>query len=189
MTMVLIILIVFMIAGGLIAIQTERLLASVISVGAVGFLLAIAFLLLGAPDIAITQVVVEVLSLIILIRATLHRDLRTVSGTRESFGGIVTLVVLLVILLGGLRMLHDFPEFGSPAMERFPDAPSQVYLRTGASRTGAPNIVTAILLDFRAYDTLGEATVLFCAILGACVLLRKRARTGPVPPDNQDKPT
>ena len=36
--------------------------------------------------------------------------------------------------------------------------------------------MTAILLDFRAYDTLGEATVLFCAIWGALAILRKKAR-------------
>jgi len=42
--------------------------------------------------------------------------------------------------------------------------------------TGAPNLVTAVLLDFRAWDTLGEATVLFCAALGAAAILRRNAR-------------
>ena len=54
--------------------------------------------------------------------------------------------------------------------------PSKTYVREGMERTGAANIVTAILLDFRAYDTLGEATVLFCAILGALAILRQKAR-------------
>ena len=40
-------------------------------------------------------------------------------------------------------------------------------LEVGLEQTGAANYVMAVLLDFRAYDTLGEATVLFCAILGA----------------------
>ena len=40
-------------------------------------------------------------------------------------------------------------------------------------------IVTAVLLDFRAWDTLGEATVLFCAALGTVAVLRRKARIKP----------
>ena len=40
------------------------------------------------------------------------------------------------------------------------------------------NIVTAILLDYRAYDTLGEASVLFCAVLGVAAILRRGAKGG-----------
>lgn len=49
------------------------------------------------------------------------------------------------------------------------------YLVSGV-KTGAPNRVTAVLLDFRAYDTLGEATVVFTAVLGCYALLRTRGR-------------
>ncbi|MBN1270227.1 MAG: DUF4040 domain-containing protein, partial [Kiritimatiellae bacterium] len=73
----LVILLLLMIIAALVAIETSNLLSSIISVGAVGFLLSIAFLLLGAPDIAITQIVVEILCLVILIRATISRDLTT----------------------------------------------------------------------------------------------------------------
>jgi len=61
-------------------------------------------------------------------------------------------------------------------MDRFADAPSTTYLQEGLAGTGAPNIVTAVLLDFRAWDTLGEATVLFCAALGTLAVLRRNAR-------------
>ena len=70
----LLILMIFMIVGSVIAIETKNLLSSVISVGVVGFGLSIAFLMLGAPDIAITQMVVEILILVILIRATITTD-------------------------------------------------------------------------------------------------------------------
>ena len=72
-----------MIIGAVIAIETRDLLSSIISLGAIGFGVSIAFLFLGAPDIAITQVVVEILTLVILIRATIKRDLVSVSGDRE----------------------------------------------------------------------------------------------------------
>ena len=79
-------------------------------------------------------------------------------------------------------------QFGQPVMDRFADAPSNTYLRDGLEQTGAANIVTAILLDFRAYDTLGEATVLFCAVMGALTVLRRQAKaeTGPA---NQEQET
>ncbi|MCK5381898.1 MAG: DUF4040 domain-containing protein [Candidatus Latescibacteria bacterium] len=176
MSDLLVILQLLMIVGALIAIETTNLLSSIICLGAVGFLLSIAFLLLGAPDIAITQVVVEILCLVILIRAAISRELITISGDREFFGMVVTVVLLIVLVVFSVRMFDEFPEFGQSAMERFSDAPSATYVEQGLEKTGAANIVTAILLDFRAYDTLGEATVLFCALFGALAILRKKAR-------------
>ena len=86
---ILVVLILLMIIGAIVAIETRGLLASIICVGAVGFLLSIAFLFLGAPDVAITQLVVEILCLVILIRATISRDLTSVTGYRDLFGLIV----------------------------------------------------------------------------------------------------
>lgn len=173
---ILILLLLLMIVGAIIAIETTNLLSSIVCVGAVGFLISMAFLVLGAPDIAITQLVVEILCLIILIRATISRDLTTVSGDREFFGLTVTIAVVLILAMIGIATFVDFPTFGEPVMERIKDAPSETYLRDGLAKTGAANAVTAVLLDFRAYDTLGEATVLFCAILGALAILRRKAR-------------
>ena len=48
---------------------------------------------------------------------------------------------------------------------------------TGASETGAANAVMGVLLDYRAYDTLGEATVIFASILGVYTILRRVGRT------------
>ena len=61
MTEIIIALIVLMIIGALVAIETPNMLHAVISVGAVGFLLSMVFLFLSAPDLAITQVLVETL--------------------------------------------------------------------------------------------------------------------------------
>ena len=68
-------LLFFMIAAAVIAVEVKDLLSSVIAVGAVGIALCMAFLALKAPDLAIMQLVVEILSLIILIRATIRKDL------------------------------------------------------------------------------------------------------------------
>ena len=163
MEIILLFLMAFMIIGSIIAIETKNLLSSVISVGVVGFSLSIVFLMLGAPDIAITQVVVEILILVVLIRATVTTDNTAIEGPRDTFPFVSSLIFFGLFLMFAFFAVQELPKFGEPVMKV-----SKEYLRTGVEQTGATNIVTAVLLGFRGYDTLGEATVLF-AILCAFV--------------------
>ena len=170
------ILLLFMIIAAFIAVETKNLLSAVICVGAVGFGASIMFLFLRAPDIAITQIVVEVLALIILIRACISCERTFISGPREFFGVIVSVVIIFVIFLAGIKILETLPDFGIAIFAETPEAASQTYIAEGLQETGAANIVASVILDFRAYDTLGEATVLFTAIIGATVILRKKPK-------------
>ncbi|MEA3366784.1 MAG: hydrogenase subunit MbhD domain-containing protein, partial [Planctomycetota bacterium] len=86
----------FMLIGALIAIETRDLLSSVICVGAIGFGTSLVFLLLGAPDLAITQVVVEILVLVVLVRVVITRRDETHATSRA------TLPVGLVLLALGV---------------------------------------------------------------------------------------
>ena len=169
-------LLLFMIIAAIIAVETGDLLSSVICVGAIGFGGSLMFLFLRAPDIAITQIVVEVLGLIILIRATISRDLTFITGDREFFGTVVSVVIILVIFLAGIKVFETLPDFGTAIFAEAPEAASQTYIAEGLQKTGAANIVASVILDFRAYDTLGEATVLFTSIIGATVILRKKTK-------------
>ena len=170
------ILLAFMIIAAFIAVETTDLLSSVICIGAIGFGACLMFLFLGAPDIAITQIVVEVLGLIILIRATIARDLTFITGDREFFGVVVSVVIVFVIFLAGVEVFKTLPAFGTPIFAQAPGAASQTYVAKGLEDTGAANVVASVILDYRAYDTLGEATVLFTSIIGATVILREKAR-------------
>jgi len=170
------ILLLFIIIAAIIAVETRDLLSSVICVGAIGFGGSLMFLFLRAPDIAITQIVVEVFGLIILIRATISRDLTFITGDREFFGMVVSIVIIFVIFLAGMRILDTLPDFGAPVFAEAVDAASQTYIKEGLQKTGAANLVASVILDFRAYDTLGEATVLFTSIIGATVILRKKSK-------------
>jgi multicomponent Na+:H+ antiporter subunit B len=170
------VLLVFIIIAAFIAVETKNLLSSVICIGAIGFGASIMFLFLRAPDIAITQIVVEVLGLIILIRATIARDLTFITGDREFFGVIVSVVIIFVISLAGIKVFETLPDFGTPIFTQVPAAASETYISDGLEKTGAANLVSSVILDFRAYDTLGEATVLFTSIIGATVILRKKSR-------------
>ncbi|MHC4426576.1 MAG: hydrogen gas-evolving membrane-bound hydrogenase subunit E, partial [Planctomycetota bacterium] len=158
---ILYILLLFIIIAALVAVETKNLLSAVICIGAIGFGASIMFLFLRAPDIAITQIVVEVLGLIILIRATISRDLTFISGDREFFGTVVSIVIVFVIFVAGMRVLGTLPDFGTPIFAEVPDAAAQRYVEKGLEETGAANLVASVILDYRAYDTLGEATVLF----------------------------
>src|SRR3989339_966471 len=93
------ILLFFMIFAAIAALEVKDLLSSVIAVGAVGFALSIAFLVLKAPDLAITQLVVEILCLIILIRATLKRDLPFSISGRWVFNTSVAVLFVIVFLI------------------------------------------------------------------------------------------
>jgi len=166
----------FMIIAALMSLFTKDLLSAVVALGAVGFGSSVLFLLLKAPDVALTQIVVEVLTLVILIRAVISRDVKPLSGLRDmpsaAASGVLVLLFFTfaaVIVIGALR-------FGTPAMTANLDAPARTYISEALRQTGAANAVGSVLLDYRAYDTLGEATVLFTAIVGALVLLRRKSR-------------
>ncbi len=171
MELYLFILLIFMIIGSIIAIETRNLLSSVISVGVVGFSLSIAFLLLRAPDIAITQIVVEILILVVLIRATITMDNTAIEKHWDTFSFVSSLIFFGLFLIFAFLAVQDLHRFGEPLL-----TVSKRYLADGARETGAANLVTGILLDYRAYDTIGEATVLFTSIVGAFVILRRRGR-------------
>jgi multicomponent Na+:H+ antiporter subunit B len=167
------IMLLFLIIACLIAVQTDNLLSSIICVGAVGAIGSLMFLFLYAPDIAITQIVVEVLALVVMVRVTISRDVTFISGDRELFGTVASIVIILIIFLGGIEIFRTLPAFGVPVFSQFSNAASHTYISRGLQETGAANLVSSIILDYRGYDTLGEATVLFASVIGATVILRK----------------
>lgn len=165
------ILLLFMIVGAIIAIEVKDLLSSVVAVGAVGLGLSMVFLLLKAPDVAITQLVVEILCLIILIRATLNRDMPLSDTGRAGWNAVAAAIFIGVFLLLSMKGVQELPEFGQPVMRV-----AREYIQEGLASTGAGNLVGSIILDFRAYDTLGEATVLFAAVIGVLTVMRRVGR-------------
>jgi multisubunit Na+/H+ antiporter MnhB subunit len=142
-----------------------------VAVGVSGLGLCITFLFLKAPDLAITQLVVEILCLIILIRASIQKDLPFSVSGRWFLNTLIALVFVAVFLSVAYLSLKELPSFGSPLMKV-----SKYYLTQGLEQAKATNLVSAINLNFRAYDTLGEATTLFAAAIGVMAVMRKKAR-------------
>jgi multisubunit Na+/H+ antiporter MnhB subunit len=76
---------------------------------------------------------------------------------------IIVLVVLGYFIFDAVNLDYGRPRSGV----------SEYYIAKGVAETGALNLVTAIYLNYRVYDTLGEATVFFASALGVYMLLRK----------------
>jgi multicomponent Na+:H+ antiporter subunit B len=170
------VLLAAMIIAALVAIQIKDLLAAAVALGIVGFSVAIMFILLQAPDLAIVQIVVETLTVVFfaaVILRTTNTDTTIMGGLKRElvFPTVIYAAfgVIFLILVG--RALAELPKFGSPTM-----LVAREYIALGLERTGAANVVAAIILDFRGYDTLGEATVLFTAVVGVLTIMRRAGR-------------
>jgi multicomponent Na+:H+ antiporter subunit A len=155
-------------AGAILAAVLRSRLASVAALGAMGAAIVVLFMLFSAPDLAMTQMVVETLTVILLVLVFYHlppvvRRSGAASRSRDllvaiGFGALMSVLVLAV---AAVHPAKDVAEYF--LAESYPSAHGQ-------------NVVNVILVDFRAMDTLGEIAVLAVAGLGVFALVRLRAR-------------
>jgi len=169
----LIIILVLMIGGAIYSLEARDLLSAVIAYGIVGFGLVIAFLLLQAPDLALVQIVVETITLIIMIAVILNstREEERVQRRRVAFYVVSSIVFAALFLYFFNRVTGSLSDFGERALRM-----SKAYIEPGADITGSANLVTGVVFDYRGYDTLGEATILFTAVIGVLSVLRLKGR-------------
>ena len=159
------VLIVFIIIAGAIAATVARsTMAAVLSLGAVGYGVAMMFLSFGAPDLAMTQFSVETLTVLIYVLVFRHfRGLGELSPRLVLVrDGVIATGI--GILIGGLLLSVATTETAPRLKEYFAEF--------GPTLGHGRNIVNVILVDFRAFDTLGEITVLATAAIGVRGLLR-----------------
>lgn len=158
----------------LIAVHAADLLLAAIALGAYGFVLALIWAALGAVDVAFTEAVVGAGATTVFFLAALLRT----SRRRSPLPGHVQWGVLAAALAVGavvLTVTAALPLWGDPR------APASVhisprYLERNVEETATPNAVTAVLADYRGYDTLIETLVIFTAGLGGWLLLRRPGR-------------
>ena len=161
-------LIVTIIIGGAIAAARARsTMAAVLSLGAVGYGVAVMFLLFGAPDLAMTQFSVETLT--VLIYVLVFRHFRTLGALSPRAVRYRDALVALGIgtIIGGLVLSVATTETAPRLREYF--------AAFGPTLGHGRNIVNVILVDFRAFDTLAEITVLATAAIGVRALVRMPA--------------
>jgi len=87
------------------------------------------------------------------------------------------IAILIIVLTGGLLIygIEDMPDWGDPNSPANSHV-SPKYIQESLEKTATPNIVTAVLADYRGYDTMGETTVIFTAGMGCILMLRKKRK-------------
>jgi len=140
----------------------QRLVA-LITIGAVGLVVSLAFVKFSAPDLALTQLSVEVVTLVLLLLALYFLPQHTV---RERDRGRIWRDGAIALAAGGGTALLAWAVLTRPY-----DTIAGYFIDNSVPGGGGANVVNVILVDFRGYDTLGEITVLALAGLGIYALL------------------
>ncbi len=140
-------------------------ISAIICLSVVGLLISIVFVYLSAPDLALTQLSVEVVTVLLLLLALfVLPKVSPVEGSPLRKTRDIGLAAL-----GGLGM----GAISWAVMTRPQDSISQFYLENATYPVGGgTNVVNVILVDFRGFDTFGEVAVLILAAFGICTMLR-----------------
>ena len=150
--------------GALVAITTRSRLGAVVALGVTGFGVALIYLLFGAPDLAITQFLIESLTVILFVLAFYHLPrFASFSPRRARLRDAV-----IALLAGGLMTALVLSAVG---VQLFPSIVTY-FNESALPLAHGRNVTNVILVDFRGLDTLGESTVLAIAAIGVYALLK-----------------
>jgi multicomponent Na+:H+ antiporter subunit A len=152
------------------AATTRSTLGAVAALGAAGFGIALTYVLFSAPDLGMTQVLVETLTVVLLVlvlyrlpgfsRISSRARLLADAGVSLIAGATITWLLLIAVDVEW-----------SPTISAY-------FVENSQTLAHGHNIVNVILVDFRALDTLGEITVLALAALGVYAMVRLRGKEG-----------
>lgn len=152
-------------AGLATSIFHRRRLISLLMLSIVGLMTSLAFARFSAPDLALTQLAVEVVNMILLMLALFFLPQRT---PKESSAPRILRDVLLAAGFGGIVASLNYAVLTRPL-----ESISDYYLEHSVPGGGGHNVVNVILVDFRGFDTLGEIAVLCIAAIGIYKLLNR----------------
>lgn len=143
-----------------------RFLHNLVSLSLVGFATSCFFIVNGAVDVAITQLLVEVLTIIIMLLA--FRSVRILERSKESAGikiingliagGMGALVSMLMVSLNSIAFNQRLADF---------------FINNSLTKAYGKNVVNVILVDFRSLDTYGEVIVIVTTVIGVAFLLKQ----------------
>ncbi|ABC27699.1 NADH:ubiquinone oxidoreductase subunit 5 (chain L)/Multisubunit Na+/H+ antiporter, MnhA subunit [Hahella chejuensis KCTC 2396] len=136
---------------------------ALLSLSVTGLIVSIAFAYFSAPDLALTQLSVEIITVILLMLALFFLPQ---TSLKESSPNRLTRDLSLSALIGGVVGSISYALMTRPL-----ESISDYYLTNSKTGGGGDNVVNVILVDFRGFDTLGEITVLGIAALGIYKLI------------------
>ena len=176
----LVILFALLIAMAVVIGRMRDLFAAAMLTGMFSLMSAGLFTLMDAVDVAFTEAAVGAGVSTVLLLGTL-----SVTSQEERMRPMRPLPLAVVLLMGGALLWGtlDMPAYGDPAAFVHNDI-TRAFIQGTAETFEIPNVVTAILGSYRGYDTLGETTVIFAAIVGVMAALGQHHN-----PTDQHKPT
>lgn len=149
------------------AIFTRSRLGAVTALGVVGYGVAMFFILFGAPDLAMTQFLVETLMVILFVSVFYFLPRFAVFSSRLTRARDAVAAGIAGALMGAITLIATGVQWHAPISDYFAE--------NSVPRAHGRNIVNVILVDFRGLDTLGEITVLAVAGVGVLALLKLKA--------------
>jgi multicomponent Na+:H+ antiporter subunit A len=153
------------VAGLWIVILARSRVVAIVSLGVQGLMVALIFMLYGAPDLSFTQFMVETLSVVILALVMTRLDLQA-SDHRPRWVAARDGTIALACGLGFAVLLYGVVQ------QPFDDRLSEFFMKYADEIAHGRNVVNVILVDYRALDTLGEIAVVMAAGLAILVLMR-----------------
>lgn len=155
----------------------KDLLSSALMLGIFSLLMGLIYLLLDAPDVALTEAAVGAgISTVLFLGSLVF--IGRVERRRSQQTKVLPL--LAVVIVGALLIYasQDLPAFSDRSAPIHQHV-APYYIEHMASDIGIPNLVTAILASYRGFDTMGEVAVIFTAGLGICLLLMNQPAAKP----------
>lgn len=162
------------VCGVLIA-TNRKLVTNVIVLSIFSLAVAMLFLSMSAPDVAITEAAIgaaiSTIFFLAALRITGEQDDNHVMDRQPA------IIVISLLVLVMMSIVFTMPEFGSA--ETPPNSHvGKYYIENSLEETGVPNVVTAVLASYRGFDTLGELYVIFTAGIAVLLILPLINRNG-----------
>ncbi|MFP4175481.1 MAG: DUF4040 domain-containing protein [Halobacteriales archaeon] len=177
-------LVVFVVCTAIATALLRDIVASIAVFAAFSLGISVIWVILQAPDVALTEAAVGAGIMSVLLLVTVAKTGRISNeGALLSVNPRALAVVglLLLVLVSTVPALPDVGSGDAPALQKTVDGertPYGHYVDEAYDETGVENSVTAVLVYYRGFDTFGEATVVFSAVVGVLVALGGSRRWG-----------
>ncbi|MET3682486.1 multicomponent Na+:H+ antiporter subunit A [Alkalibacillus flavidus] len=166
-----VLVVLFMAAAAVATIFARNRIAIILIVGVVGYGMAVLFVMYRAPDLALTQLIVETVTVALFLLCFYHLPNLNKSKTTwftKSTNVIISVVFGLIMMVVGISAYNG----------RAFDPIAQYFIDNSYKLGGGDNMVNVILVDFRGIDTLFEVAVLFGAALAIVAMIKLRRNKG-----------
>lgn len=154
-----------LVAGGaILALMAKNIFIGVVGLGLSGYGMALLFIMFSSPDLALTQFLVETMTVILVCFIFIRFPTKVPRrGTKRTLVNLAVSLGVGALSIGIMWKVLSYP---------FSSAAAEYYLKNAYELGHGKNVVNVAIVDFRAFDTLGEAFVVFLAGVGVASLFR-----------------